>query len=118
MAEDQAKAPGADLMKGLTAMFSSDLELREDKTFTMQMSIVNVDGTWSVQGNKVLCDPKKVMGQDITEARARGGNLSKAASGPDVSQPMEFEVSPDGTTLALKGTEEAEKMGRYIFKKL
>lgn len=112
-------AAGMDaLAKGLGAMMSADLELKEDKTFKLTMLLFPIEGTWSLSGNKVEMVPTKVMGLTADDAKKMAPAGMKVDASKGSSRPMYFEASADWTTLTGvddKGV--VDKRGGMVFTK-
>ena len=95
---DISGMPGADsaaeaaMMKGIARI--STFEFKADKTYSGGM----MEGTYTMDGNKVSMTPTKVMGMDVSK-------VPGAANQP----PQVGEISSDGKTLTFHTTKSGGK---------
>jgi hypothetical protein len=88
--------------KALSAMESSmRLRLSQDLTFSLNM-MVEILGTWQLEGDRITLYPTKMMGMDIKE------------SGGTKSDPLVGIVSSDGRTITAS---EPGGTGKVVFMK-
>lgn len=82
-----------------------NLELKEDKTFTMNM-MFPMEGTWSLSGDTVQLNLVKAMGMEVD--KMPGADKQK-------KEPMVLSISADNKALTLQ--DKTGKTGAMVFKK-
>ena len=93
MPEGKKDDPSAPMAKGFAEALvgSMSLEIKEGKAFTMTAMGFPIEGTWTLNGDKLTLTPTKVMGMDPKTASKDSTSKS--------DEPMELTVSSDGKTL-------------------
>lgn len=89
---DPRKEMAEALAKEIGGMLKSDLELRNDMTFKITMSlmfIVNIEGSYTHEGNKLTLTPKTINGRSVAEVSNRRG----------ADKPLILTANEDGTVL-------------------
>lgn len=81
-------SPNAEMAQGLMGAMSLDLEIKEDKKFTMTVMGFNIDGSYKQDGKNLTLTPEKSMGQPIPANQSN-------------SQPLKVTMSDDGKTLSV-----------------
>lgn len=80
---------------------SMALEVRADNTFTLKI-MVDMKGTWTLNGNKLILTPDKEAGQTIS------------FGGKDA---MDFVVAPDGKSMTFTSSD-PKKPGELVMDKV
>lgn len=95
---------------------TTTLDLRDDKTFTMTLMAMPVEGKWSLEGNTLSLQAESLMGispdQLRSEAAKNGRNLPSAS---EMEKPQRFTVDP--STLTLTSTEASPEGIKMVFKR-
>lgn len=91
MGEQKKDDPGASMAKAFGDMLGGAIsfEFKSDKTFTGTL-LFPVEGTYSVSGNTVTLEIKKMMGME-----AKGDNAKD-------QKPLVFTMAPDGKSMSAK----------------
>lgn len=77
------------------------LELREDKTYTMNMG-VPITGTWSVSGQGVSLVTETIMGKSVEEMKKLAAQFGSAEDAEKMSKPVQGNLSADGKSLSIE----------------
>jgi hypothetical protein len=77
------------------------LEVKADRTFTLSLMGMPVEGQWEMQGQDLSLKPAKVAGVDVP-GRPGAPSEGPARKSP-AEEPMVFNLSDDGRTLHGKG---------------
>ncbi|MCW5937223.1 MAG: hypothetical protein KIT11_07955 [Fimbriimonadaceae bacterium] len=88
---------------------SFDLELRKDKTFSLQLAFFPMEGEWKLSGSKLTLTPTKLMGMG-----ARAVTEHNGARMSTKTEPLELAVAPDRSTLTLR-EKKKEGAGEIVF---
>lgn len=130
---DKAKSdPMSAVAQGMVSMLDPQLDLKPDHTFTLYLSIMPIDGTWSYDGATVTLTPNKYGGVDPEEVKkkmaegkerwkdkAPSGAMEIAKEAPAPGTPMTVKISEDWKTLSLEGQSSAiQGIGDIVFKKV
>jgi hypothetical protein len=110
---DQANNPMAAMAAQM--MQNLSLDLRQDNTFSMNMG-VSMDGTYTVQGDRVMLKTQKIMGMDVSEvaAQAKSQNLQGAAN---ISQMTDVQFRIDGRGKKLTALDDRGEPTQLVFEK-
>ncbi len=109
---EQEKAM-AKMMEGFAGMMTPDLDLREDKTFTMNM-MIPIEGTWVQSGKTVTLTANKIMGMTVDEAQKMAAQQNKGVTqNQDLQKPMILTISEDGKSMSMQG--EGAQKGTITF---
>lgn len=73
-------------------------EFKADKTYTMQISIVPVEGTYETSGKTVTMKITKAMGMDLDALK----KMAPQGKTSDMDKPMIATLSDDGKTLTVQ----------------
>jgi len=94
MGSSQAGGKNGEVARQMAGMLANSLslELKKDKTFTMQM-LFPLEGSWSLDGTTLMLTPTKFMGMSVSDMAKTGSNANNR------QQPMKFAVSDGGDTL-------------------
>lgn len=101
--KDAAENPMAKMLQG---MLTFKLDVKTDKTFSMTVAFVPMEGTWDTAGDHLNLHIEKAMGMDKAQlkdmAAKQGKDNPKAQQDMDkMDQPIEMSLSPDGKTLTV-----------------
>jgi hypothetical protein len=96
------------LMKGLANIGNSTLEFKPDNTFTLVL-FVSMEGTYEVQGNKVILHATKVAGMPANNS----GSDAKLNN----NKPMTLILSSDGKTLTTENDSTSNSQSGYTYTK-
>jgi|GEM_PF-2707180 len=78
---------GAAMMRQMMLNTTMDLELKMDKTYSMKIAALPMEGNWTLSGNKLELNPTKIAGMSIED-------LQKQTGAPESSgKSMFFDVS-------------------------
>ncbi|MEJ5171163.1 MAG: hypothetical protein WHU10_09255 [Fimbriimonadales bacterium] len=95
---------------------STTLQLKEDKTFEMTLMALPIQGTWSLDGTRLLLKAESVMGLTPDQLRNQAAAQGKMPpNAGDMDKPLEFEVDP--STLTLKSKQSNASQMAMVFKR-
>lgn len=109
--------PGAALAKGMGDMFAGmmSLEFPEAGRFKMSMMGLPVEGSATLDGNRLTLTPETMMGMKPEELEKL--NKDKGAANAGDMKPMSGEVSDGGATIRLIEDGKTAKDGVLVFKR-
>lgn len=132
--ETEASPLGA-MVKGFAAGVDPQLDLRPDHTFSLYMSVMPIEGTWTLEGNTIVLQPEKYGGINPAEVQrsfekgmerwSKDGNAPPGAEAlakdmPKAGSPIRIGISDDFKTLSLEKGQAgiADMFGSVSFKKV
>lgn len=63
--------PMGAMASGYASMLEPQLDLKPDKTFSLNLSMAPVNGTWRLDHDQLILTPKSVMGMSANEVKDR-----------------------------------------------
>jgi nitrate reductase beta subunit len=101
-ADKAAKERGlnAEQTKAMMDMMASatlPLEMKEDKSFTMSLSGIPMEGTWTLSGQTVTLTYTKAMGTDVQQI------IKDNPQAAEMIKPIPMTVAADGKSMSSKG---------------
>lgn len=118
---EQEKNPMAAMAKQM--MSNITLDLKEDKTFLMNMMFA-VEGNWALEGETLKLSPTKMAGMTMDkieeQAKAQAKTnpaMAKQMENNKVNEPMLMTLSADGKTLTTKDKPGQPSQGAMTFTK-
>ena len=103
--------PAAGLAQAMGSAMGSmmSLELKADKSFSMMMVFIPLEGKWSVSGDTLKLDVEKAMGMTKDQFKSMGS--AQGGDTKNLDKPMMLKISSDGKRLTtVKAKPEEQEM--------